>query len=112
MRVRCLALIVIALLLPLSLSAPSAQACSTPACCAANCSSNSPVNQLSCCQAPAAPDRATNQARAAQHLDSIGSLTASAIIPAVSHLRNAVITVGYSPPAHLRSFALLCSRQI
>ena len=75
--VRFLAIILIALLLPLSLSAPSAMACPTTACCGPNCSSTTPVNQLSCCKAPVAPDRATSQARDTQHFDSIAEYARS-----------------------------------
>jgi hypothetical protein len=107
--VRLLAIFLIALLLPLSVSAPSIAACSMTACCGANCSSIAPVSQLNCCEAPTAPDRATDQAQAAQHFDSVGSMPAVTI--AISHLRNIVVH-GYSPPDRLASLALLCSRQI
>ena len=83
--VRFLAVILVALLLPLSMSAPSAMACSTTACCGPNCSSNTPVNQLSCCKAPVAPDRATSQARDTQHFDSIARMPVAAVILAISH---------------------------
>jgi hypothetical protein len=110
--VRFLAIILIALLFPLSVGAPSIASCSTKACCGPNCSSTAPVNQLSCCKAPAAPDRAINQARDSQHLNSTESLTVVAVIVAISHLRNIVVARGYSPPNRLASLAFLCSRQI
>ncbi len=109
---RFLAVILIALLLPLSLSVPAAKACTMPACCGVNCSESAPVSQASCCKAPVAPDRATNQARDAQHFDSVGSVPAAAATIAISRLRNTVIAHGYSPPNRLASLALLCSRQI
>src|SRR5258708_5969666 len=109
---RFLALILISLMLPLSMSVSSAMACSTPACCGVNCSGSVPVNQVSCCQSPAAPDRATNQAKDTQHFDLIGSLPAGTVTIAISHLRNIVVARGYSPPDRLVSLALLCSRQI
>jgi hypothetical protein len=70
------------------------------------------VNQLSCCKAPAALDRATSQAQDAQHYDSIASMPVAAVIIAISHLRNNVMAHGYSPPDRLASLAFLCSRQI
>jgi hypothetical protein len=109
--VRFLALILIALLLPLGLSVESAMACSRTACCA-NCSKNAPVNQLNCCKAPAVPDKATNQARDAQHFGSIGSLPATGVKAAISPVRSLAVSQGYSPPNRLLSLALLCSRQI
>lgn len=109
---RFLGIILAILLLPFSMSVSSAMACPTPACCGPNCSSNAPVNQSSCCQVPAVPDRATNQARSVQHFDSVGSLPASAVITTISQLRNTPITSRYSPPDHVLSLALLCSRQI
>jgi hypothetical protein len=109
---RFLAMILIVLLLFPSISAPSAMACSTTACCGPNCSGAAPVNQLSCCKAPVAPDRATNQARDPQHFDSIGSMPAAAAVTAISHLQNTAARRGYSPPDRLVSLALLCSRQI
>ncbi len=111
MRVRSLAILLIALLLPLSTSAPSAMACPMTACCA-NCPKAAPMNQMNCCKTPAAPDRATSQARDAQHFDSVGSLPVTAVITAISHLRSSVITCGDSPPGRPLSLALLCSRQI
>src|SRR5208337_214865 len=110
--VRFLAIFIVALLLLVSLNAPSAMACSTTACCGPNCSSNAPVNQLSCCKRPVAPDRATIQARDTQHFDSIGSMPVAAVIVAISHSRSTVVARGYSPPNRLVSLALLCSRQI
>src|SRR5271168_5394608 len=112
MVVRFLAIVLASLLLPLGLSLPSAMACSTTACCGPNCSSVAPVSHLSCCKAPVAPDRATNQARAAQHFDSLGSVPVTAATLAISHLRNIVVARGYSPSDRLASLALLCSRQI
>ncbi len=70
------------------------------------------MNRLSCCQAPAVPDKATNQARDAQHFESIGSVPAVAVVTAISHVRDFAIIHGYSPPARIVSLALLCSRQI
>lgn len=110
--VRFLAIILVALLLPCSMSAPSATACPTMACCGTNCSRSAPVNQLRCCQPPAVPDKATNQARGAQHCESIRSLPVTAVIAAISHVRSSAISHGYTPPHSLRSLALLCSRQI
>jgi hypothetical protein len=110
--VRLLAIFILALLLPVSLNAPSATACSTTACCGPNCSSNAPVNQLSCCAKPVAPDRAMNQVRDAQHFDSIASMPVAAVTVAISHLHNTIVARGYSPPDRPASLALLCSRQI
>jgi hypothetical protein len=110
--VRSIAVILIALLLPLSLCAPSAMACSTAAACCANCPKTAPMNQLNCCKTPTAPAKATSQARNADHFDSIGSLPATAVMTAISYVRSTVITSGYSPPSRLLSLALLCSRQI
>jgi hypothetical protein len=110
--VRSLAIILVALLLPLSLSAPSTIACPTTACCGAKCASNAPVNQLSCCQRPVAPERATIQARDTQHFDSIGRVPIAGVIVAISHSRSPVVARAYSPPDRLVSLALLCSRQI
>jgi hypothetical protein len=110
--VRFFAMILIALLLPLSVSAPSVMACSTTECCGADCSRSIPVNQLNCCKAPSAPDRATNQARDPQHSDTFMSMPAPALIIAISHLQNTVVTREYSPPDRRASLALLCSRQI
>jgi hypothetical protein len=109
--VRLIGLILLALLLPFGLNAPSI-ACAATACCGPNCSSNGQVNQLGCCKAPVAPDRATSQARDTQHLDSIATIPIAAAIVAISHLRNIVLAHGYSPPDRLASLALLCSRQI
>lgn len=108
---RFFAVILIVLLLPLSPSVPSAMACPTMTGCA-NRSKSAPMNQPNCCKAPAAPDRATSQARAADHFDSVGSLPATAVITAISYVQNSVITRGCSPPGRLLSLALLCSRQI
>jgi hypothetical protein len=110
--VRLLAVILVTLLLPFSIGTPSAMACSTPSCCGPICPRSTPLNQSSCCKAPAAPDRATNQTRDAQHFDSIGSMLVAAAIVPISHLRNTGIARGYSPPDRLASLALLCSRQI
>lgn len=112
MPVRFLAIFLIALLLPLSMPADSAMVCSTTACCGPNCSSNAAVNQLSCCKAPVAPDRATSQARDAQHFDSIAKVPVAAATLAIVHSQNVVDVRGYSPPDRLASLALLCSRQI
>jgi len=111
MHVRFLALILIALLLPLSTSVPSATACSTSACCA-DCPKTAPMNQLTWCKTPTAPDRATSQVRDTQHFESIGSLPATAVITAISYVRSTAINHEYSPPDRLLSLALLCSRQI
>jgi len=110
--VRFLAIILIALLLPLSMSVPSATACYTPACCGANCSRSAPVDQLSCCKAPVAPDRASNQARDGQHFDSIASMPVAAVIIAISYSQDTVIAGGNPAANPLVSLALLCSRQI
>jgi hypothetical protein len=110
--VRFFAIILIALLLPLSMRLPSATACSTTACCGPNCSLSAPVNQLSCCNTLVAPDRAKTQTQGAQHFDSTGSMPAAVATIAISRLRNTVFARGYSPPDRLASLALLCSRQI
>jgi len=110
--VRSLAIFIVVLLLPVSLNAPSAMACPTKACCGPNCLSNAPVNQLSCCKRPVAPDRVTIQARDTQHFDSIGNMPVVVSIVAISHSRSTVVAQGYSPPDRLISLALLCSRQI
>src|ERR1700733_5208833 len=110
--VRGLALILVAMLLPISMSALSAAACSTPACCSATCSRSAPVNQLSCCQTSPAPDRAIGQSRDAQHFNSIGSTPVVAFVATISHVRFTAISHGYAPPDRLLSLALLCSRQI
>jgi len=110
--VRALAIVLITLLLPLGLNAPSVKACSTKVCCGPNCSSAAPVNQLGCCKAPAAPDRAISQAQNSLDIDSIGSMPAAAPAITIQRLQNMVITREYSPPGGLRSLALLCSRQI
>ena len=110
--VRVLALLLIALLLPFSMSAPSGTVCFTTACCGANCSRSAPVNQLSCCPAPVAPDKATSQAQDAQRFDSIASMPVAAVIIAISDLQNTLVARRYSPPNPLVSLALLCSRQI
>lgn len=112
MPVRFLAILLIVLLLPLSLPAASAVACSTTACCGPNCSSNALVNQLSCCKAPVAPDRATSQARDAQHFDSIARIPVVQVTLAIFHPQNIVDVRGYSLHDRLASLALLCSRQI
>jgi hypothetical protein len=110
--VHFLALILITLLLPVTMSVPSASACSTMACCGANCLRNTSSNQASCCEAPVAPDRATGQVQDAQHLNSIGNLYATTRISTISHVQNFKIIRGHSPPDRLASLALLCSRQI
>jgi hypothetical protein len=111
-QVRLLAILLIALLLPLGMSTPSVTACSASACCGASCPSNAPVNQVSCCQAPAATDRATNQAPAVEHFESIGMLTATASIILISNVRRTAISDRYIAPGPPLSLALLCSRQI
>jgi hypothetical protein len=110
--VRFLAIILIALLLPLSMSVTSAAACSQMECCEANCSAATQSDWLSCCHASVAPDKAANQARDAQHLDSIENPLATAIFTAIPAARIAVIARGYSSPDRPPSIALLCSRQI
>jgi hypothetical protein len=110
--VRFLAIILVTLMLPLGFNVSSAMACSTTACCGADCSERAPVNQASCCQVPAAPDRASNKALPAQHFDSVASIPTGALIVTISHLRSTTINRGYSPPDRLSSLALLCSRQI
>jgi hypothetical protein len=110
--VRFLATILIALLFPLSSSMPAAKACSTPACCGANCPPSAPLNQVNCCKAPVAPDRAASQAQGAHHFDSISSMPVAGVIIAIAHLQNTLAVRGYSPPDRLASLALLCSRQI
>lgn len=112
MRVRLLAIILIALLLPLSMTVPSATACSTAVCCGTNCSRSAPVNQVSCCKAPTAPDRAANQAPGAQHFDSNEIMPVAMAIIAISHLRNLAVAHVYSPPIRIASLSFLCSRQI
>jgi hypothetical protein len=110
--VRLLAAVLIALLLPLGMSVPSTMACSTQQCCGASCPSDASVNQVSCCQAPVAPERATSQALDVQHFGSMGTLTAAASIVLVSRNRKTAISDKYTPPDRLLSLALLCSRQI
>ena len=110
--VRFLVIILLTLLLPATISAPSAVACSTTACCGPNCSDSAPVDELSCCQAPAAPDRATSQARDTLHFHSIGPTPIVAVMVANAHLQNTLIAREYSPPDRLASLALLCSRQL
>jgi hypothetical protein len=110
--VRFLAILLITLLLPLSLTTTSAIACSTTECCGTSCSQSTPVDQLSCCQISPAPDRAANPEGVAQHFDSVASMPTAAVVVAISHLQSAVIARGYSPPDRLASLALLCSRQI
>ena len=109
---RLLAIFLIALLLPLSMSLPSAPACSQMQCCEANCSIAIPLKQLSCCQAPVALDKSAIQARDALHFDSLETPLATAIVTTNSAFRNAVIAHGYSPPNRPISIAILCSRQI
>jgi hypothetical protein len=70
------------------------------------------MSQLSCCQAPSVPDKASNQARGAQPFQSISRLPVTAVIAAISHVGSAAITYGYSPPNQLLSLAFLCSLQI
>src|ERR1700677_4107259 len=107
-----LARFLIILLLPISMSASSGALCIAMACCGANCASSSQVNQLSCCQASTLPDKATNQTQDTQYFESLGRLPAVAMMIAIPHLRSMAISHGYSPPNHLVSLALLCSRQI
>jgi hypothetical protein len=112
MTVRSIAILLVAvLLLPLSINVPSVMACSTPECCGANCSPSA-VNEMSCCKAPVAPDRAVSQAQDAHRFDSIATMPVAGVIVAISHLQNTVVARGYSPPDRPVSFALLCSRQI
>jgi hypothetical protein len=110
--VRSLAIILVALLLPIGMSAPLAMTCSTTACCGTNCSRNTPVNQLSCCKTPVAPDKATSEVQDVQHFESIRSMPVAAAIVAISHFRSIVVPHRYSPPDRLVSLAFLCSRQI
>jgi hypothetical protein len=110
--VRFLALFLVTLLLPLSMSASSAMDCPSAACCGANCWPGAPLGQVNCFKAPVAPDRAANQGQDAQHFDSTGNIRVAAVMIAISHLRNTVVARGYSPPDRLASLALLCSRQI
>jgi hypothetical protein len=110
--VRFIGILLVAVLLPLSFSVPSAMACSTTECCGANCLPSAPVRQVNCCKAPVAPDRAVSQAQDAHHFDSIARMPAAGVIIAISHLQNTVVARGYSPPDRPASLALLCSRQI
>src|SRR5258708_17690067 len=110
--VRFLTAILITVLLLFSTVTPSATACATTACCGATCARSAPVNQVSCCQAPAASDTATNQARNAQHLDSFARLPVVTNITAISALRDSAIIHRFVPPDRLVSLALLCSRQL
>lgn len=112
MVVRLIAILLVAVLLPLNINVPSVMACSTTECCGANCSPGAPVSEVNCCKAPVAPDRAISQAQDAQHFDSIATMPAAGVIIAISHLQNTVVARGYSPPDRLASLALLCSRQI
>ena len=111
---RILATIMVALLLPLNMSvkAPPARVCAATACCGTNCGPIAPVNQLSCCKAPTAPDVATIQARETPHLDLLGTMPVAAMTIAISHVRNLAVTCKYSSPDGFASIALLCSRQI
>jgi hypothetical protein len=108
---RGIAAMLVILLLPLQFKAVSAMACSMPSCCA-NCMKAAPVNQASCCRAPAVPEKATSSAPGAQSFQSIVSLRVTAVMAVISHLQSAAITQGYSPPERLASLSLLCSRQI
>src|SRR5579863_2762258 len=111
--VRFLTTLLIAVLLSFGSNGPSAMAVTTTACCGANCSSSAPpAHQLSCCQGPSVPDRATMQANDAQHFTSIGSKAAAWVTIAVPHPRTIVVARDYSPPNRGASLALLCSRQI
>ena len=110
--VRFLAILLVAVLLPLSFSVPPVMACSTTDCCGANCSPSAPVSQLNCCKAPIAPDRAALQAQDAHHFDSAATMPVARTIVAISHLQNTIVARGYPPPDRPASLALLCSRQI
>src|ERR1700722_6415520 len=112
MLVRFIAILLVAVLLPLSFSLPSAMACSTTECCGANCAPGSPVSAVNCCKAPVAPDRAVSQAQDAHHFDSIATMPVAGVIVAISHLQRTVVARGYSPLDRPPSLALLCSRQI
>jgi hypothetical protein len=112
MTVRFIAILLVAVLLPLSINVPSVMACSTTDCCGANCSPGAPVSQMSCCKAPVAPDRAVSQAQDGHHFDSIERMPVAGVIVAISHLQNTVVAREYSPPDRPVSLALLCSRQI
>lgn len=112
MLVRFIAILLVAVLLPLSFSLPSAMACSTTECCGANCAPGAPVSEVNCCKAPVAPDRAVSQAQDAHHFDSIATMPVAGVIVAISHLQSTIIARGYSPPGCPASLALLCSRQI
>jgi hypothetical protein len=70
------------------------------------------MNQVSCCQAPAASDKATSQARNAQHLDSFARLPVVANLTAISALRDFATIHRFAAPDRLASLALLCSRQL
>ena len=70
------------------------------------------MNQVSCCQAPPASDKATNTARDAQHLDSFARLPVVANLSAISALRDFAIVHKFAPPDRIASLALLCSRQL
>ena len=70
------------------------------------------MNQVSCCQAPADSDKATNQARTSQHLDSFGRLPVVTNLTAISALRDFAIIHRFAPPDPLVSLARLCSRQL
>ena len=112
MVVRFIAILLVAVLLPLSINVPSVMACPTTECCGANCSPSAPVSQVNCCKAPMAPDRAVSQTQDAHHFDSIATMPVAGVIIAISHLRNTVVARGYPPPDRPASLALLCSRQI
>ena len=112
MVVRFIAILLVAVLLPLNINVPSVMACSTTECCGANCSPGAPVSEVNCCKAPVAPDRAISQAQDALHFDSIATMPAAGVTIAISHLQNTVVARGYSPPDRPASLALLCSRQI
>jgi hypothetical protein len=94
MIVRFIAILLVAALLPLSFSFPSAIACSTPECCGANCPPSAPLSQVNCCKAPKAPvasDRAASQAQDAHHFDSISSMPATGVIIAIPDLQDTLV---------------------
>ena len=112
MAVRLIAIILIALLFPLTVSVPSVAACSTATCCGETCSDSIPADQFSCCGAPATSDWAINQACETPQLASVGYEPVATWLVAISPSRNVVHTREHSSPDRLASLAFLCSRQI
>ena len=112
MVVRFLAILLVALLLPLSLSAPSAMACSTNGVLRRELFDERSGESGELLQGAGGTGQSDQPSADAQHFDSIASMPVAGVIVAISHLQNTVVARGYSPPDRLASLALLCSRQI